>query len=513
VLRSGSVRFIGRVVLLAVAYYLAAKVGQALRYTASVSAIWPPAGLGIAALYLFGLRWWPGILLGEVLVNAELLVGSTSLPVGGLLGQQVGNMAEVVIGAILVRRLIGPRAALDRVSEVVGMVTALAIATAISATVGTVSMLAVDVIHASDTTTFWRTWWLGDIAGGIVVLAAVLAWAWRPLAAWRRIRTWEGGLLLVTVAVLGVLAASTAEPVTYVVFPGLIWAAFRFGPPGATLSIAISTGVVVGLTANELGPFFKQPIDHRTLSTQLYIVVTALTTLFMSAVVSERERAATELAEAKRHEGEQAVEERHRIARDLHDSVAQALFSTVLQTRTAQKALGREGVSTSGRLARSLAAIAELTRGAQSEIRDLVVELRRDPVEDGLLAALATHASVVAKRDGLTIDVQGVSDRSALSRHAEIQAFTIAREALANVVKHASARTASVRVEPHGSRVVVEIRDDGCGFDPTADHAGHFGLESMRSRAAEIGARLTIASTPGRGTVVRLDVPADPGPE
>ena len=144
------------------------------------------------------------------------------------------------------------------------------------------------------------------------------------------------------------LAVSIDEPVTYMVFPALIWAAFRFGPPGASLSIAIAAGVAIGVTANEVGPFFKQPIDHRTLSTQLYIAVAALTTLFLGAVVSERERSSLALAEAKRHEGEQAVEERHRIARDLHDSVSQSLFSTVLHTRTAQRALEQEGVSASG---------------------------------------------------------------------------------------------------------------------------------------------------------------------
>ena len=144
-------------------------------------------------------------------------------------------------------------------------------------------------------------------SGGLVVLPLMLVWARDPVAAWRRMRTWEGALLIATVAVLGVFAVSTDEPVTYMVFPALIWAAFRFGPPGATLSIAIAAGVAIGVTANDVGPFFKQPIDHRTLSTQVYIAVAALTTLFLSAIVSEREQSSAELAEAKRHEGERAV--------------------------------------------------------------------------------------------------------------------------------------------------------------------------------------------------------------
>jgi signal transduction histidine kinase len=498
------------VLALAAAYYGAAKLGQTLRYTASVSAIWPPAGLGIAALYLWGMRWWPGILLAELVVNGELLLDDKGLPLGSLLGQQTGNMAEIVVGALLLRELIGRRAALDRVEQVGGMLVALGTATAISATVGTVSMLAGGVIEGSDVTKFWRTWWLGDTSGGLVVLPLMLAWAPDPLAAWRRIGTWEGALLMVAVTTLGVVAVSTDEPVTYMVFPALIWAAFRFGPQGATLSIAVAAGVAIGVTANDVGPFYKQPIDHRTLSTQVYIFVAALTTLFLSAVVSERERASADLAEAKRHEGEQAVEERHRIARDLHDSVSQALFSTALHTRTAQKAVEQDGVSSAGPIGRALTAIGELTRGAQSEMRALISELSRDPVEDGLVAALAKHGSRLEDQDGLSIEVQGPDGRLALSSSAEAQLFGIGREALANVAKHAGASRAWILVEARSGRVILEISDDGRGFDPDARHPGHFGLESMRSRAAEVGGHLAITSTPGLGTIVRVEAPAEP---
>jgi signal transduction histidine kinase len=500
---------VGGVLLLAAAYYGAAKLGQTLRYTASVSAIWPPAGLGIAALYLWGIRWWPGVLLGETVVNLQLLLDDSTFPIGSLLGQQTGNMAELIVGALLLRRLIGPNAAMDRVEQVGGMLVALGVATAISATAGTVSMVAGGVVDGSDATEFWRTWWLGDTSGGLVVLPLMLAWAHDPVAAWRRIRTWEGAAVIAGVTALSIVAVSTEEPITYMVFPALIWTAFRLGPPGATLSIAITAGVAIGVTAHDVGPFFKQPIDHRTLSTQLYIGVAALTTLFLSVVVSERERSSRELAEARRTEGARAVEERRRIARDLHDSVSQALFSTVLHTRTAQKALEQEGASPSGRVGRSLGAIADLTRSVQSEMRALIFELRRDPVHDGLVAALARHASGVRTSDGLTIDVRGPGPRLALPQLVETQLFAIGREALANVQKHAGASAAHVRVEAQNGQVVVEVRDNGRGFDPAAGHPGHFGLDSMRSRAAEIGGRITITSAPGSGTLVRVRVPAE----
>src|SRR5437764_1325762 len=119
--QSASARYLAGLLVLAAAYYGTAKIGQTLRYTGSVSAIWPPAGLGIAALYLGGLRWWPGVFLGELAVNGELL---GTLPLGSLIGQQAGNMAEIVVGALLLHRLIGRRAALDRADQVGGMLAA-----------------------------------------------------------------------------------------------------------------------------------------------------------------------------------------------------------------------------------------------------------------------------------------------------------------------------------------------------------------------------------------------------
>ncbi len=507
-LRWPSPRYWAGVVLLAAAYYGAAKLGQTLRYTASVSAIWPPAGLGIAALYLWGIRWWPGVLLGEIIVNGDLLLHDSTIPIGSLLGQQAGNMAEIIVGALLLRRFIGPNAAMDRVNQVGGMLMALGAATAISATAGTISMLVGGVVDESDALEFWRTWWLGDTSGGLVVIPLMLAWAHDVGGAWRRIRTWEGAAMIVSVAALSVVVFSTDEPVRYAVFPALIWAAFRFGAPGATLAVAITAGLAIGITANDLGAFSKQPIDERTLNTQLYIWIAALTTLFLSGVVSERERSAEELVEARRTEGARAVEERRRIARDLHDSVSQALFSTVLHTRTAQKALVQEGCSPSGRVSRSLEAIAGLTRSVQAEMRALMFELRRDPIHDGLVAALSRQASAL-RSDGLTIDVRGPGPRLELSEPIENQLFAIGREALANVQRHAEATAAQVRIEAQQEEVVVEVRDDGRGFDPTAGHPGHFGLESMRSRASEIGGRLTIKSSPGLGTIVRVRVPVE----
>jgi signal transduction histidine kinase len=140
-------------------------------------------------------------------------------------------------------------------------------------------------------------------------------------------------------------------------------------------------------------------------------------------------------------------------------------------------------------------------------MRAMIFELNRDRIEDGLVAALAGLASGLDQRDGLNIEVHGPGGHLGLPSRVETQLFGIGREALSNVVKHAGASTARVHVGTGPGVVILEIDDDGSGFDPAARHPGHFGLESMRGRAAEIGGILTITSTPGHGTVVRVEVP------
>jgi signal transduction histidine kinase len=510
-LRWPTVREVAAVALLGCAYFGAANLGQTLRYTASVSAVWPPVGLGIAALYLFGLRWWPGIFLGELLVNGQLLLEAAHPPVGSVAGQYVGNMAEVIVGAWLLRRLIGPRAALDSAAQVSGMLLAAGTATTLSATIGTISMYAGGVIEHSQIPTFWRTWLLGDTAGALIVLPLILTWAADPRRAWRRMWNAEGVLLIAIVGVLAWVTVMSDAPLTYLTFPALIWAAFRFGPPGVTLCTAIVAAITIGVTADRVGAFYKQPIDNRTLSTQLYILVAALTSLFLSAVVAERRRSMEQLAEAKRRENEFAIEERRRIARELHDSVSQALFSSVLHTRAAQKSLDDDGDERSEGLRQMLRTIDELTKQAQSEMRRFIFEWGPEGIGEGLVPALARHVASIPDDAAVIVRVDGPAEPLPLTRSTETQLFGVGREALANVVKHARAQTASVRVEATPWSVVLEVVDDGSGFDPDAVHAGHFGLESMRSRADDLGADLHIISAPGRGTVVRVELPAENG--
>src|SRR4051794_8003651 len=277
-------RYAGAVVLLAGAYWAAAKIGLRLAYLdGAVTALWPPVGVGIAALVLYGPRLWPGIVIGD------LLAADYSTPMGTVMGQTLGNTLEVVVAAVILRRLTNGRPAMDRVGDVLALVAAGAVGTAISASFGTASLRLGDIIPAHEVGEVWRTWWLSDFSGALVVTPLLLAWAGRGYGRLGRRELVEGAALLVILVLLAELPSQRDVP--YVVFPVLIWAALRFGPRGAASAVVVVSGLTVWNTAHNAGPFVRESITDSLLSSQLFLAAAALTSLVLGAVTAERTRA------------------------------------------------------------------------------------------------------------------------------------------------------------------------------------------------------------------------------
>jgi PAS domain S-box-containing protein len=276
--------YIASVCLLAALYYAAAKIGLRLAYLhGAVTALWPPVGVGIAALVLYGPRLWPGIVIGD------LFAGDYSTPLGTVIGQTVGNTLEVLVAALLLLRLVGARPALERVREVFALVGCAAIGTMISASFGTTSLRLGNVIPSGDFGEVWRTWWLSDLSGALVVAPPILTWATRGLSPFTRRDLLEGTALLALLVLLAELPSQRDVP--YVVFPVLIWAALRFGPRGAATALVVVSSLTVWNTAHNAGPFVRDSITDSLLSSQLFIAAAALTSLVLAAVTAERTRA------------------------------------------------------------------------------------------------------------------------------------------------------------------------------------------------------------------------------
>jgi signal transduction histidine kinase len=207
------------------------------------------------------------------------------------------------------------------------------------------------------------------------------------------------------------------------------------------------------------------------------------------------------------------LSERNRLALELHDAVSQKLFGVTLAAESAATLLDRhDDVAAREQVQR----LRGLAGEAQDELRALIQELRPpDLARDGLCGALRKQAATLGRLHGVAIDVEADDGVSAgADGTADAELLRVAQEALANALRHArGARRVVVRLgrrqDRGGGGVVLEVADDGPGFDPAdPDLRGrHLGLTSMETRAARIGGRLTIASAPGAGTTVRLEVP------
>jgi PAS domain S-box-containing protein len=283
--RPGRLMLLGASIgLLAALYYAAAKIGLRLAYLhGTVTALWPPVGVGIAALVLYGTRLWPGIVIGD------LLVGDFSSPLGTVLGQTLANTLEILVAAVLLRRLIGGRTGLERVGDVFALVAAAVVGALISASIATTSLRLGDVIPSDQFAKVWRTWWLSDFSGALVVTPLILTWATRGWRGLSRRHLLEGAALLTILVLLAEVPSQRDVP--YVVFPVLIWAALRFGPRGAATALAVVSSLTVWNTAHNAGPFVRESITDSLLSSQLFLATAALTALVLAAVTAERTRA------------------------------------------------------------------------------------------------------------------------------------------------------------------------------------------------------------------------------
>lgn len=199
------------------------------------------------------------------------------------------------------------------------------------------------------------------------------------------------------------------------------------------------------------------------------------------------------------------LEERQRIARDLHDSVSQALYGIGLGAKTARMLLEQRPESVS----QPLDYITELAEAGLAELRALIFELRPDSLAtDGLVAALERQVAATRARYKLDVDARFIPEPS-ISLDAKEAIYRVAQEAMINAVKHARASKLEVNLSQQDGIIALAVADNGVGFDPNGEFPGHMGLLSMRERTVRLGGTLAVSSAPGEGTRVEIELPLE----
>lgn len=205
------------------------------------------------------------------------------------------------------------------------------------------------------------------------------------------------------------------------------------------------------------------------------------------------------------------AQERNRLGRELHDAIVQDVFSLAVHSRTIQVRAQSDGPVDVERIRAGAAELIELSRSALTALRALIFELRPPALQDhSLTEAVSAYAASMTGRSGVPITVVDERADIALSEVASDHIYRVVQEALHNVVRHAQAGKVTVSFRDGtgaGSAVVIEIADDGVGFDPGQVGDGHLGLITMQERAEDLGGRLEVRSRQGAGTRVILRVP------
>ena len=345
---------------LVVLYFLAGKLGLAFAsVNASASAIWPPSGIAVAGLLVLGRRAWPAIFAGAFAVNL-----TASGAVAASLGIATGNTLEAVIGAGLVARLAGGRRVFERGQDALKLALIAFLCCTVSATVGAGTLAVTGAARPADLAVIWVTWWLGDVAGVLIVAPLLILWS-EPRRAWAPGEGREWGALLLAVLVTSgavfMWPPLSRHPLVFLCVPPLVWTAFRFGPREAATAIAAVACIATGATLRGAGPLVARTENESLLVVQAFLVTLAIMTQPVAALVAERRRASDERRRS---------EERFRLAVEAAPNavlMVDARGAIALANAQSEALLGVRREALLGRAVESL--VPGLLRGAEDAVR------------------------------------------------------------------------------------------------------------------------------------------------
>ena len=487
----------GALILVGFAYFALAYLGLRLAsINPSATPIWPPTGLAIAAILLWGNRIAPAIFVAAFLIN-QLTAGSifTSLAIAG------GNTLEAVIAGYLVRHWAQGEQVFDSPLGVMKFTLISLAATMVSATIGVSSLTLAGYAEMSSFNSVWPTWWLGDFAGALVVAPVVVLWAKSEPASLTPPQITGTGLTYLAAIAVGAFAFSPLlqqttlhDALIFVVILPLLWASLRQGPRDTATVALIISAFVVWCTAMQCGPFAKPDLNNSFMVSLAFMISTAVLSLALS----------TDVAVMNRIDAD-----RSKLAHDLHDGLLQTLTAAALQLRVCSK-------NCQGDTRHELNSIQQLLAAEQRRIRVFVSGWdRKNGSKDFVLASackvVLTGLSVYWHCE-TPLRVVPVNARVS-SVIAENLSLILA-EAIANAVKHGGATRVLIDLERTTDALAISLSDNGCGFHGLAGAytdealiAQHAGPRFLCDRVRRLGGSLVL-STSLAGVRLQIRLPA-----
>jgi signal transduction histidine kinase len=521
-------------------YVLGGKLGLQLAFVhPNATAVWPPTGITLAALLVWGYRMWPGVFLGAYVVNI-----STAGSVATSIGIAAGNTLEGIMGAYLVNRFANGLQAFDRSTDVFKF-AALAglVSTMVSATIGVTSLAVGGYADWATFGSIWLTWWLGDAAGSLIVAPVLILWSTSVRVPWHRDQAMEAaliGLLIVLAgsAVFGGLVFNRSEPypLAYLCAPLLVWTAARFTQREATTATLLVSGFAIVGTLRGYGPFARGTPHEALLLLQTFMASMAMIALSVVAALSERRQPGMVFREElypiqKMAPLGQFVEG---IVHDFRSILyVIRIYSEVLAGRGS---LGKEDL-------RAIDEIGQAARRASSLTAQLLAFSRREVVQPMLLnlnvmvsciepmlrqligdnivlnSVLAPTLGAVkvdpSQLDQVLLNLV-VNARDAMPRGGQLTIETANVELDESYVgDHAGAR--------RGPHVMLAVRDTGIGMDATtkarlfepffttkeAGKGTGLGLSIIYGIVKQSGGYISVDSEPGHGTMFQVYLPRE----
>jgi signal transduction histidine kinase/ActR/RegA family two-component response regulator len=448
-------------------YFVAGKFGLSFFgiIHPSASAVWLPTGVAIAALLLFGMRLIPSVFIGAFLVNV-----TTASSIPSSIGVAVGNTLEGVLAVALLDRFAGGWNAFATAAGIWKFAGIAALSTTVSATIGFAS-LNLD-FAAEDRAEIWFTWWLGDLAGAVLVAPLAVLWWTNRSWDWSPRRMQQAALLFAAIAVVGGLTffepTLARYPLPFLCLAPLFWGALRFGPRELATAVALLAVIATAATATARGPFSMPTPNESLLVLQAFLVLIALTALPMAALTVER-RGLLERERAARAEADGALRAKDEflaiLSHELRNplaaiSTAAAVLDTGKPAQDDVKRLVASIRRQAQHLARLIDDLLDIGRLTANKLRLTTEPLDLERAVRGAVEALTAARGLTPRR--IDLDLQ-----SAWIDADPVRITQIVENLVGNALKHTPVgKGIRVAVRALDGIAELSVTDEGAGIRP-----------------------------------------------